>query len=180
MTIIDVSKYFEKVWSSSTPGADSVNTLGLIKLWSIIPYLILLLLLSEIVSCLIVFCEKYTLLLSMIKDTLDCALQFDNKHLLARTIQRNDFNNMIKVSAPKNNIYRPCQSIKWMVTVLKINKVTRKIHFTMVGLPPLIMQKRCTHWMVFWCLSLIFVLQQMRLPLVYANRRTRSCTPIRE
>ena len=104
------------------------------------------------------FCDKYAYILSMKIDTQDLALQFDNNHLPVWTNQQNDCKNEIKISSSNNYSSRPYHSLKWLVTVTEVNKVTIKILITMVGFPPSILQKYRIHLLVFWCLPLTSVL----------------------
>ena len=91
-------------------------------------------------------------------DTKDLALQFDSKHLIMWMIQLNAHNNNIKIIASKNYSYRPYHLLSWLVTVPETNKVTRNSLFTMVGLPPSVIQKNCINQTFFLWLPLTFVL----------------------
>ena len=85
-------------------------------------------------------------------------LQLDNKHLLVQTIQWNYCNNKINSSASQKLSSWPYHSLEWLFKVMEINKVTRNTQFTIVYLPPLMLQENCIKRTVFWCLPLTFVL----------------------
>ena len=57
-------------------------------------------------------------------------------------IKQNSCNNNINSPASKNNRSRPYPLFDWLVRVPETNMVTMNIWFTMVGLPPSILQKK--------------------------------------
>ena len=58
-----------------------------------------------------------------------------------REIQQNARNNDINSSASKNNSYQPDHFLERLVTVPVMNMVTKNSQFTMVGLPPSMLQR---------------------------------------
>ena len=88
-------------------------------------------------------------------DTLDHALQLKNKHIIVQTIHWNDRNNDIKISASNIHSSWPYYLLYWLVIVLEMNKVTRKIKLTMVVLPFFDSVKIPIHLTLFWCLALV-------------------------
>ena len=138
MTLVGVSCCFDRIEKASTPELDCVMTWSFFTLISIIISLILLLFLSDIVY----FLEHSSSRIS--------------------TYSWEQFNNIItttrsKYQPPRTTSSWPYHSLDWLNTVLEIIKVTRNSQFTNVGLSNSMPQTRRIHYMIFWCLPLIFV-----------------------
>ena len=76
-------------------------------------------------------------------------IQFKNKHLIVRMIQQNSCNNKINSSGSNKNSSLTYLLINSLVTVPEINKVTRYSQFTMVSLPPTMLQNNHINITVF-------------------------------